>query len=322
MEHDPTKRPFSLTDSFVLLTIISACLIPTARGGLEGLPVSITLAILALLIWWGRRNRNEAAFTIGAALLTVMLLALLVPTLSTPVRHTNPTQCQQHVRMLSLACHNYESAHGHFPPPYSVDEYGKPLHSWRVLILPFIEENGLYDKLDLTKPWNDPVNIQYANQMPAMFRCPSYEADKTSPYYDLDLVSTSYVCIVGEETIWNPKKKIGFDDIEDGTANTVLIVESDRHRVHWMSPLDPQFDEVTSLTVEGTTDILSGPHSNRGNFSLADCSTHDSSGLMYTETLRAALTINGGEIIDWENGQPVLFSAEEWSARVTYQNDQ
>ena len=53
---------------------------------------------------------------------------------------------------------NYEAQHGCFPPAYSVDKDGRPLHSWRVLLLPYLDEEELYKQLRLDEPWDSPHN--------------------------------------------------------------------------------------------------------------------------------------------------------------------
>src|SRR5262245_21426383 len=67
-------------------------------------------------------------------------------------------QCNNHLRQIAIALQNYHDAYQCLPPAYTVDAAGKPLHSWRTLILPFMEGKAVYDKIDLSKPWDDPVN--------------------------------------------------------------------------------------------------------------------------------------------------------------------
>ena len=67
-------------------------------------------------------------------------------------------QCANNLKQIALALRNYESVYHALPPAYTVDAEGKPLHSWRTLILPYLEQQALYDKIDLSKPWDDPAN--------------------------------------------------------------------------------------------------------------------------------------------------------------------
>src|SRR5262245_48474313 len=67
-------------------------------------------------------------------------------------------RCRTNLWQLGLALHNYYNEHGHFPPPYVADAAGKSMHSWRVLILPYLGRQDLYDAYDLNEPWNGPSN--------------------------------------------------------------------------------------------------------------------------------------------------------------------
>jgi hypothetical protein len=62
-----------------------------------------------------------------------------------------------------LAVANYHDVKGHYPPAYIADANGKPMHSWRVLILPYLEENELFEKYDFTQPWNSEANLRLAS---------------------------------------------------------------------------------------------------------------------------------------------------------------
>src|SRR5687767_15769954 len=96
--------------------------------------------------------------TLGAILL--LLAALLLPFSrgGAPREAARRMQCGNHLKQIAIALHNYHDVYHCLPPAYTVDAAGKPLHSWRTLILPFSEQKALYDQIDLTKPWDDPAN--------------------------------------------------------------------------------------------------------------------------------------------------------------------
>ncbi|MDZ7618474.1 MAG: DUF1559 domain-containing protein, partial [Patescibacteria group bacterium] len=90
--------------------------------------------------------------------------------------------CKCPLGSLHLAMHSYHAAYGHLPPAYLADKDGKPLHSWRVLILPYVEEQDLYDAR-FDEPWNGPNNIRLAHKMPKLYHCPSEpDSDSTTNY--------------------------------------------------------------------------------------------------------------------------------------------
>ncbi len=75
------------------------------------------------------------------------------------------------IRDLSMALHYYHAQHGSFPPAYIADENGNPMHSWRVLILPYIEERDLYDQYDFDEPWDGPNNSLLHDKVVDLFNC-------------------------------------------------------------------------------------------------------------------------------------------------------
>jgi prepilin-type processing-associated H-X9-DG protein len=190
---------------------------------------------------------------------------------------------------LTLALHNYVSVHGHFPPAYSVDKDGRPLHSWRTLILPYLDQGGQYRAIDLTKPWDDPVNAAFAFPVPDIFRCPGVDAAADDP-------TTNYIGVVGKETAWKPGgETITFSDGSDGCSATIAIIESTNHRVHWMAPDNLKSAELLRLIKREGDATIQSPHPGGFNTGWLDGSYRWFSNEDVVEGLPAALTIAGGE---------------------------
>ena len=82
------------------------------------------------------------------------------------------SQCINNLKQIGLAMHNYHAMHKTFPPAYTVDKAGKPLLSWRVLILPYLEQDALYKEFHLDEPWDSEHNRALIDRMPATYRCP------------------------------------------------------------------------------------------------------------------------------------------------------
>jgi type II secretory pathway pseudopilin PulG len=89
-----------------------------------------------------------------------LLIAMLLPAVRSAREPARRNQCLSQLKQIALALETYADVHGKFPPAYTTDADGKPLHSWRTLILPYMEEPQLYASIDLTKPWDDPVNAK------------------------------------------------------------------------------------------------------------------------------------------------------------------
>lgn len=168
--------------------------------------------------------------------LTVMcgggLVALLLPAVQAGRQAARRMSSMNNQKQIMLALHNYHDTYGTFPPAYIADENGKPMHSWRVLILPFLEQQNLHAQYDFTRPWDDPVNLAVAEQMPDVFRSP-LEAPKPETRNH-----TSYLLFTGEGTAFVKDQPIAMSEIPDGTSNTIALVESQRTGIVWTQPAD------------------------------------------------------------------------------------
>ncbi|SFH54522.1 DUF1559 family PulG-like putative transporter [Planctomicrobium piriforme] len=179
----------------------------------------------------GGRSWTRFVLECGAAVFAILfLIALLLPA-QRNVREAGPRiQCKNNLKQLGMAIHSYYEVYGSLPPAYTVDANGKPLHSWRTLLLPSLGEIALYRTIDLSKPWNDPANeLAFKTALPT-FQCPSANISPTQ---------TTYMAMVGEDFCFHPTRGRTFSEIKDGMSNTVMIFETDSdHAVHWMSPDD------------------------------------------------------------------------------------
>jgi len=145
-------------------------------------------------------------------------------------------QSTNNLKMIALAILNYEQANGAFPPAYKADKDGKPLLSWRVLILPYLEENELYTQFHLDEPWDSQHNKPLIARMPQVYRSPGSKVS--------DAGKTNYLTVRGEETVFPANRAISFADIRDGTSNTIMAVEaSDDKAVIWTKPDDFEYGQ-------------------------------------------------------------------------------
>ena len=145
--------------------------------------------------------------------------------------------CQCHLKQLGLALLNYHGTHGCFPPAHLCDQNGKPMHSWRVLILPFVEQQALYGQYDLSEPWNGANNSSLAAASPwGIFQCPSATTGGTA--------LTNYVAVVGPETMWPGSKCTRLSRPYDSDVQTIMLVEITNSDIHWMEPRDLTFEQA------------------------------------------------------------------------------
>ena len=150
------------------------------------------------------------------------------------------------LKQIMIAMHNWADTYGgRFPPPvlYGKDGKGKVPHSWRVALLPYLEQQALYDQYHFDEPWDSPANKEVLAKMPAVFRHPSEDEKSTNASYYLlrpDRL-TDERPEGGFPTAFSKTSGVRFADILDGTSNTIAVIEAKRD-IPWTKPDDIVFD--------------------------------------------------------------------------------
>ena len=161
----------------------------------------------------------------------VLVILLLLPAVRIAREPARRMACSNHLRQIGIALHNYQEEYGCLPPAYTVDANGRPLHSWRTLILPYLEYDNLYQQIDLSKPWDHPDNRKAFETDLDVYHCPSVE--DTTPGH------TTYMAIVSDKSCLQPGKPRKLSEIDDALHLTIVVVDVDAlNAVHWMSPRD------------------------------------------------------------------------------------
>jgi len=208
---------------------------------LTGLP-AILLSIFALLSSNKSFNKKLAerfaiAVIVSACIGMTVNAIVLLEVLKEKRNQAAPLLSQNHLKQMALAMHMYHDAYGNLPPPESGNRFQpltpgqKPLLSWRVAILPFIEESYLFSQFNLEEPWDSPNNIKLLPLMPKIYRLPT--DDKTPPDH------THYQVFVGNGALFATNHLIKLEDIHE--AKPILIVEA-AQAVPWTKPDDIPFD--------------------------------------------------------------------------------
>lgn len=194
---------------------------------------------------------------------------------------------KKQLREIGLAQLNYESAYKVLPinpTSPSLDSSKRPMLSWRVHILPYLDQRVLYEKFKLNEPWDSPNNIQLLDMMPEIFR---------DPRDPIGSSKTRLVRIVGQgtpfsETGGGPK----FRDFTDGLSNTILTICAGADKsVPWTKPDDLPFDPTAPVACIGQMDspII--------HTVFADCSVVSFDTQIQADVFKAHVTSKGGEVI-------------------------
>ena len=186
-----------------------------------------------------------------------------------------------------MAVANYHEAHGNYPPAYIVGPDGRPWHSWRVLILPFLEEDKLFKEYNFSEPWDGPNNRKLADRMPRTFAFTGARRPGNT--------TANYLAVVGPETVWPGAATVTTADITDASSQTILLVESQDTGIHWMEPRDLPFADM-DFRINNPGSITS-PYTDPAVVML-DCSVKRLLPGLQPDTLRALFTIRGGESLD------------------------
>jgi len=169
----------------------------------------------------------------------VLVLALFIVNISAIREQANTSVCQGRLKQLGAALVSYRKFFGIYPPTYISDHNNRPLHSWRILILPFIEKEEIYLQYDFCEPWDCENNARIANidrvSGGSIFRCPS---DTESPS-----LWTNYVI-----PFYRNNRK-DWKDIcctDAGWEDKILIVEMVKSGIHWMEPRDINCEQLVN----------------------------------------------------------------------------
>jgi hypothetical protein len=188
-----------------------------------------------------------------------------------------------------LAVANYHETYGCFPPAYVADRDGRPMHSWRVLILPYLEHSTLYNAYNFAEPWDGPNNRKLADQIGQIYLRSGLNSDRKP--------TTSFVAVVGPETAWPGARSLKREDLGDGSKTTLMVVEVPDGRFRWMEPRDLDFNRMSFRINDGSGRGL-GSRLGGARVVSADGTVRTLPDHFDANRLRAMLTANGGEAID------------------------
>ena len=210
-----------------------------------------------------------------------VLVALLLPAVQAAREAARRSQSTNNMKQIGLAMHNYHDTYKRFPARASFDDGGKPLLSWRVHILPFIEQQPLYEQFHLDEPWDSEHNKTLIPLMPQVYRNPSSGPDPSL---------ATYVVPTGEGTLFDGQEGTKIAEITDGTSGTIMaLAVNPEAAVTWTRPDDWEYDADDPLAGLGKA------HPGGFIVLLADGSVRFISATVDPTMFRALLTKSGGD---------------------------
>ena len=282
--NDPSN---GLATAGLILGILSLC-----TGPLTGIPALICSGIAL-----GRPGGRGAATAglvlggIGTVFSTAILIGLMLPAVQKVREAAARMSDSNNMKQIGVGLHNQASTNRDLmSAPYATDEFGKVRTglSWRVGLLPYVEQDGLYRKFDLTQPWDSAKNRPLSNTPIKTFTAP-YDGKEPS-------VNTPYRVFYGGGAMFEEDgKPVSIANIPDGTSNTIMMVHA-TETVPWAEPRELRYDPNGPLPKLGHSSQSSG-----FNVLLADGSVRFITDKVSERTLRNAITkADGAELgADW-----------------------
>jgi RNA polymerase sigma factor (sigma-70 family) len=192
-------------------------------------------------------------------------------------------------KLMGLAMSNFVFQNNGRFPAAAIRKNGKPLLSWRVALLPFLDQKALYAKFHLDEPWDSPHNKALLKEMPAAY-APITHKDRSQ-------YSTYIQAFVGPGALFEGDEGTKVADVTDQAGFTIVLAEG-AEPVPWTKPEDLPYDPAKPLPK------LGGQYDDGFHVVFADGATLFLSKNLDAETLRALITRNGGEPVSADKLRP------------------
>jgi hypothetical protein len=164
------------------------------------------------------------------------MIGLFLPAVQAAREAARRAQCTNNLKEIGKGIQRYYEAKGVFPPAFIADKDGKPMHSWRVLILPYLGKEKLFAEYRMDEPWDSPHNAALASRMPVVYSCPSH---------GLIVPTTDFAMLVGPHAISDGPTSRRKEEIRGDLSNKIFVAEAASAGIHWMSPCDLKAEQMS-----------------------------------------------------------------------------
>lgn len=270
-------------------------LVPIMAAALGVSVAGITLGLSKIYVEETTSKRRD--WIVSNLIAAALLIFVVIPNpRSHPPEAYRRTACKNNLKSIGLAMHNYHDDQMRFTRASS----GSPLVSWRVTLLPYLDQRPIYHRYHPGSEWNSADNLPLASEKMNVFSCPSsyYPRNSDGLWY------TAYSMPIGEHTVGGDRQGTSFKEITDGTSSTLLIVEACGSQIIWTEPRDVNIDsQPAGINLKGShpgdsAGWLSSYHGHGTFVLLADGSVRFLSQTIDAAILKKLATIDGGEQVD------------------------
>lgn len=288
---------------WAFLYVIALVASAVATFGVHG---GAILATLILAFWLSMFWAPRATLMVIGSIIFLLAIVWLAGYIATRGMCAIPEwpparRCQENLRWQARSILQHDTSTRRLPGPYLTSRSIKPLLSWRVRLLQYMDQNDLYEKFDLQQAWDSPANLPHSSQIIDSFYC--------IEDYSAPLSSTAhYLAVVGDHAVWRPNVRGSLGAIKDELSQTILLIEKRNSAIQWAEPGDLSFDEAADL-LSSPLQADEGHRVDNGffykpflgrNVAFANCSVMLLPAPLDRELAEALLTADGGEEIDPE----------------------
>ncbi len=240
------------------------------------------------------QSSDTPRFSLRTLLVVITASCLLLGLVGVRIKRAQQESTRRNnLKRIALAFHIYHDKYGSFPPAYVTDENGKPMHSWRVLLLEVMDDEQaqrIFQSYDFDKPWNSPTNKALAAEIPKVY---------TNPFDSGEQVETSYMVVTGPGTMFDGQKGISFRDVTDGASNTLLVAEVANSQTLWTEPRDLDVESMPrDFRASNQAECISGLRAGTAMIAAADGAALYLDIGIPPESLRQLLIRNDGEVLN------------------------